>query len=102
VALTLRERIAVGALQEPRHRLVKRVLVVARRERSRDRPPLGVADVLGNLIAQRALAEHREALPQVGDAAPGAGVLGSEGIDIAEQVLVDQGREAKQFQKRVL
>ena len=102
VALALGERVAVFALQEPGHRLVERVLVVARRERPRDRPPLGVADVLGDLVAQRALAEARQALPQIGDAAAGAGILGSEGVEIPEQVLVDEGREAVQLEQRVL
>ena len=100
--LTLRERVAVGALQERGHRLVERVLVVGRRERPRDRPPFRIADVLGDLVAQRALAEPRETLPQVHDAASGAGVLGSEGVDVAEQVLVDERREAVQLEQRVL
>ena len=99
VTLALGKRVAVFALQEPGHRLVERVLVVARRERLRDRPPLGVADVLGDLIAQRALAEAREALTQIADAAAGAGVLAAEGVEVPEQVLVDEGREAIQFEQ---
>ena len=50
------------------------VLVVARRERSRNRPPLGVADLLGDLVTQRTLAENREALTEIVDVAPGAGI----------------------------
>ena len=50
------------------------MLVVARRERSRNRPPLGVADLLGDLVTQRTLAENREALTEIVDVAPGAGI----------------------------
>ena len=102
MALALRERIAVRPLQKCGHGLVKRVFVVARLKRARDRPPLGVADVFGDLVAQRALAEVREALAQLSDVAAGARILRSEGIDIPEHVLVDQGREAIQLYERVL
>ena len=70
--LPLGKRVAVLALEKGGDRLVESVLVVGRLERPRDRPPLGVADVLRHLVAQRALAEDREALPEGLEIAPGA------------------------------
>ena len=89
--LALWERIAVGTLKKPRYRFVQSMFIITRLERARDRPAFSVADELRDLVAEGALAELRKALPQICDAAAGAGVLGTEGIEIAEQVLVDQG-----------
>jgi hypothetical protein len=80
----------------------RRVLVVRRRERSSDRPSFGVADVLRDLVAERALAEARQTLVQGVEVATGTGILRAKGIDVSEQVIVDQRREPIQLQEQVL
>ena len=102
MALALRERIAVGTLEKCGDRLVERMLVVSRLERSRDRPSLGVAYVLRDLVAERALAESRKTLAQGAEVAAGTGILRAKGIDIREQVIIYQRREPIQLQERVL
>lgn len=89
VPLSLGERVAVLALEEGGDGFVQRVLVIRRLERPRDRPSLGVADVLRHLVAEGALAEDREALPEGVEIAAGAGVLRAEGVDVTEKTLVD-------------
>jgi len=65
------------------------MLGVAGVEGARDCPPLGVPNVLNDLIAQRPFAEGRKPLSQVDHATSGAGVARPERIDVAEQVLID-------------
>src|SRR5437660_11252948 len=100
--LAARERIAVRPLQKRRHSIIERVLILARLERPRDRSPFRITDEFSHLVAEGALAEYREPLPQVADAAAGTSVLGAERIEIAEQVLIDQRGQAIELQERIL
>ena len=90
MSLALWECVAVRTLKKRRHSFVKCMFIITRLERARYRSALSVADEFRDLVAERALAELREALPQVCDTAAGAGVLGTESIEIAEQVFIDQ------------
>ena len=78
------------------------MLVVARAERPRDRPAIGVADVFRHLIAEGAFAKWRQPIAEAGQVATSIRVLGSKRIDIAEDVLIDQGRETVELEERVL
>jgi len=98
----MRQRTTVLALQKGGDLLVQRVLIVRRMERPRDRPAIGAADVLRDLVAKRPLAEGSEARAQRGKVAAGACVLGAKGVDVAKQALVDERREPIQLQKGVL
>jgi len=91
VTLAAGQGIAVFAPQELGHLFVEGVLLVGGTEGPGDRLALGVADVLGDLVAQGPLAECRKPLAQGAQVAAGARILRAEGIDIAEEVLVDQG-----------
>ena len=93
------ECIAVLSLQEAGNCLVERVFFVGRLEWLGDRPPLRVADVLHHLVAEAALAEDRQPLPEGFEIAARTGVLRPERVDIAEEALVDECREAVQFEK---
>ena len=98
----MRQGIAVFFLKKLRHGLVERVLVVAGAEWPRDRPAIGVPDVFRNLIAERAFAKWRQPIAEARQIATGIRVLGSKRVDVAENVLVDQGRETVKFEERVL
>src|SRR5262245_22546676 len=100
--LAPRQRVAVRTLEECRDRFVEGVLVVGRPEGACDRAPLGIADVLGDLVAERALAEWREALAQGIEVRTGTYILRPERIDVAEKAFVNQCRETVQLQQRVL
>ena len=92
------ERIAALALQEPRDGFVQGMFIIRGPERARDGSPLGIADVLGYLVAEGALAEAGQTAAQGKEVTAGAGVLGAEGIHIAKQVLIDQRRQPIQLQ----
>lgn len=90
--LAVWQGVAVFLLQEGANRLIERVLVVSGAKRTGDQPALGVADVLGHLLAQRALAESRQPLTQCVEIRAGPAILGAKRIHVAEEVLVDERR----------
>ena len=98
----MRQGVAAFSLKKLRHRLVERVLVVAGAEWPCDRPAIGVADVFRDLIAERAFTKWRQPIAKARQVATGIRVLGSKRVDVAEDVLVDQGREPVKFEERVL
>ena len=90
VALALGKSIAILSLKEGRHRFVKGMFVVGRLERSSDRTSLGVADILGDLVAQCSFTKGCQSLTEGVKTGAGAAVLRTEGIDVAKLMLVDE------------
>src|SRR5690606_7560120 len=82
--------------------LIEGVFVIRGSKRACDGAALGVANVLGDLVAQRSLAETGEPLTQRVQVAAGAGVLSAKGVDVAEQALIDERGQAVEFEQRVL
>ena len=65
MALALWQGVAVGPLQEGGNRLVEPMLRITRCERSGDRTPFRVANILSHLIAERAFAKGGQTLTQI-------------------------------------
>jgi len=102
VPLAPGQGIALLALEEARDRLVQRLFVIGGVERLGDGMPFGVPDILRDLVSQSALAEAGQPPAQGFETARGVGILGAEGVDVAEEALVDQGREPVELEQRVL
>jgi len=102
VPLAPGQGIALLALEEARDRLVQRLFVIGGVERLGDGMPFGVPDILRDLVSQSALAEAGQPPAQGFETARGGGVLGAKGVDVAEEALVDQGREPVELEQRVL
>ena len=102
VALLFGQSVGVFLLQKGRDALVQRLLVVGGVERLGERLALGVLDVLQHVTAQCAFGEAGKALTQFVKARSAVHELLAEGSFVAEQVLVDQGRQAIKLHQRVL
>ena len=89
-------------MQKGRDALVQRLLVVGGVERLGERLAFGVLDVLQHVAAQCAFGETGKTLTQFVKACPAVHELLAEGSFVAEQVLVDQRRQAVQLHQRVL
>src|SRR5688572_14098925 len=96
--------IEVVATEVGRDHLVEIVLVLGRRELLQHRDALGIADELAGVPSERALHQRLDALADIleGVIVERAAVALLERGALAEEVLVDQARQAPQLNEVVL
>jgi len=102
VALLLGQRVGALALKEFRHGLVELVLLFRRLEGAGDEAAFGVLDELDDLAAQGPRAEGLQAAAKLSQVAADVRVLRAERREVAEDVFVNDGGQAVEFQERVL
>ncbi|OPZ67417.1 MAG: hypothetical protein BWY83_02619 [bacterium ADurb.Bin478] len=102
VALLFRHRINDLLAEKLGQRIMKGLLLIVGMKRQGHGPPFRVLDIFGDLIAQRPLAEQREPVLQLAVIALQPGHLIAKGLQIAEEMLVDQRGQTKEFGQRIL